>query len=134
MPLLDDELLARFAALELAPAEFHHLEHVRLAFVLLARRGDFGEAAVEFRRLLRAFATARGAADRYHETFTWAYLILVHERMARGGYASSLELVAANPDLLDHQRGALARYYDVAAITQSPLARRVFVLPDPKAP
>ncbi|MEO6772825.1 MAG: hypothetical protein ABI467_07345 [Kofleriaceae bacterium] len=44
---------------------------------------------------------------------------------------SSLALLDARPDLLDHQHGLLARYYDVAAITSSPLARRVFVLQEP---
>ena len=56
---------------------------------------------------------------------------LVARCMAERDYPSSLALLDARPDLLDHQHGLLARYYDVAAITASPLARRVFVLPEP---
>ena len=130
--LNDSDLVSQFEALAIAPGHFGHHEHVRLAYAMLADLGDFGEAAVRYRRALRAFAGHVGAAGKYHETLTWAYLALVHERMASHPYASSHAFVVANPDLLDHKNGALARYYDVAAITASPLARRVFVLPLPR--
>jgi len=127
---LDDAtLLAQFESLALPPAAFHHREHVRVAFAILRATGDFAIAAQRFRTALLRFAEAAGATGKYHETLTWAYLALVHERMAERDYATSLELIAAHPDLIDHRAGALARYYDVAAITASPLARRVFVLP-----
>jgi len=126
----DAELVARFEALAIAPEAFGHREHVRLAYAML-RGADFGEAAVRFRRALRRFAGAAGAADKYHETLTWAYLALVAQRMAEDPAATtSYELLARHPELADHRRGAVARYYDVAAITASPLARVVFVLPE----
>jgi hypothetical protein len=124
----DPEFVERFAELAILPGEFHHREHIRLAFALLAKHRDFADAAVEFRRMLRAFAAHHGVPERYHETITWAYLAVVHERMAVADHASSHVFVAANPDLLDHKT-ALARYYDVGEITRSSLARRVFVLP-----
>jgi hypothetical protein len=126
----DATLLARFESQGLAPGEFRHREHIRLAFAML-RGGDFGEAALRFRTGLKRFAAAAGAPAKYHETLTWAYLALVVRCMAERDYPSSLALLDARPDLLDHQHGLLARYYDVAAITASPLARRVFVLPEP---
>ena len=126
---LDDAaLLAGFEALAIAPADFRHREHVRLAFAMLAG-ADFGDAAIRYRRALRQFAGSVGAATKYHETLTWAYLALVHQRMHEHPCAASFELLARFPDLLDHRTGALARCYDVDAITASPLARRVFVLP-----
>jgi hypothetical protein len=127
---LDDAtLVARFEALAIAPADFRHREHVRLAFAMLDG-ADFGEAAVRYRRALLRFAEAAGVPGKYHETITWAYLALVHRRMHEQPCATSLELLARAPELLDHRTGALARCYDVEAITASPLARRVFVLPD----
>jgi hypothetical protein len=126
----DASLLSRFESHELAPGEFRHREHIRLAFAML-RGADFGEAALRFRAGLKRFAAAAGAPGKYHETLTWAYLALVVRCMAERDYPSSLALLDARPDLLDHQHGLLARYYDVAAITASPLARRVFVLPEP---
>jgi hypothetical protein len=44
--------------------------------------------------------------------------------------ATSHTLIARHPDLIDHRGGALSRHYDVGAITASPLARTVFVLPE----
>ena len=128
-PIDDEALVARFEALELPPADFRHVEHVRLAFAMLRCEGDFGTAAVRYRSALRRFTEAAGAGAKYHETLTWAYLALVHERMYVDPCASSLELIARHPDLADHRGGALARYYDVAEVSASPLARAVFVLP-----
>jgi hypothetical protein len=142
--MTDAELVGRFEALQIAPRDFGHPEHVRLAFAMLAELGDFGEAAVRYRRALRAFAAHVGAAGKYHETLTWAYLALVHERMyelyrergianlddrAARQSLTSFDLLARFPDLLDHKAGALARYYDVKAIAASATARAVFVLP-----
>src|SRR5262245_25714387 len=137
-PELDDAALhAAFVDARLTPAQFHHREHVRVAFVCLARAGDLATAAMEFRAALRRLAAAIGAHHLFHETLTWAYLILIHERMAAANppFATSHELLAAHPELLDHRAGALARYYDVGAIAASPLARRCFVLPtEPRGP
>ena len=129
--LLDDgELVARFEALAIAPPELRHVEHVRIAYAML-RGGDLGDAAVRFRRALRRFAEASGAADKLHETLTWAYLAVSARRMAEDPAATtSHALIARHADLLDHRGGAIARHYDVAAITASPLARAVFVLPE----
>jgi hypothetical protein len=124
----DSALVAAFEALAVPPAEFRHREHVRLAFAMLTG-ADFGDAALRFRRALKRFAAAAGASAKYHETLTWAYIAIVHQRMHEAPAASSLDFVADHPDLLDHAAGALARYYDVASITASVLAREVFVLP-----
>jgi hypothetical protein len=126
---LDDAALrGAFERLAIAPADFRHREHVRLAFALLARERDLGAAAVCFRTLLQRFAGAHGVAEKYHETITWAYLAIIWERMQRG-YASSFDLIAEHPDLLDARDGALARHYDVAELLASPHARTCFVLP-----
>src|SRR5882672_1073814 len=114
--VLDDaSLLEAFTNLSLPPADYHHREHVRVAFVLLRREGDLAAAAATFRILLQRFAAAAGAKGKYHETLTWAYLALIAERMHGRDYRTSAELLGDHPDLLDHKSGAIARYYDVAA-------------------
>lgn len=127
--LEDAALAAAFDALAIRPPDFRHREHVRLAFALLTREGDLASAAVAYRAGLRRFAAAAGAAGKYHETITWAYLAIIAERMQERAFGSSHELLAEHPDLLDHQRGALARHYDVAELIASPRARGTFVLP-----
>jgi hypothetical protein len=118
----DADLLAAFEAGTVTA--FHHREHVRVAFAMLARDGDLAAAALAFRAGLRRIA---GDSGKYHETLTWAHLVIIAERMHGRGYASSAELLRDHPDLLD--RELLARHYDLAAITASPIARAVFVLP-----
>jgi len=128
--MTDAELLARFEALTLPPTEFRHREHVRLAFAMLSDADDFGAAALRYRTALRRFATHVGAPGKYHETITWAYLALVHQRMHDHPGGDSLALLERCPELLDHVGGALARHYDVRAVTASEVARRIFVLPE----
>ena len=129
MQLDDEALYEAFTNATLAAEQFRHRAHVRVAFLCLRRTNDLAAAASEFRQSLRRLTVALGAEGLYHETLTWAYLILIQERMAAADFATSLDLLAAHPDLLDHKAGALAQHYDVAAITASPLARRCFVLP-----
>jgi hypothetical protein len=124
--LSDDALLDAFEALAIPPAHFDHRQHVRLAFATLRRAGDFGEGAVRFRRALRRFTEAHGAAAKYHETLTWAFLALIHERAHVERVETSAALIAGCPDLF---AGALAARYEVRELAASPLARAVFVLP-----
>jgi len=128
----DDELIRDFEALRLAPGQFGHRAHVRLAFAYL-QRYDLLEALRRCRDGLRRFARAAGAPDKYHETVTFGLVILIHERMARAPGPQDWDgFAAANPDLLAWPDGALFDYYP-PEILDSELARRTFVLPGPVA-
>ena len=124
----DEEFLARLEDGTLPPECFHHADHVRAAWLYLTRLPT-AEAIARFSRTLRAYAASLGKADRYHETITWAYLLLVNERIGRGEAANWEEFRAANPDLLDWKDSVLTRYYRKETLG-SDLARRVFVMPD----
>jgi hypothetical protein len=112
------------------PADgFHHADHVRLAFEYLRRYGAL-EALGKFSGALRRFAAAQGKAQLYHETITWAYLLLIRERMVRAGWAQTWEEFAAlNADLLVWKGGVLGTLYRQETL-DSDLARRTFVFPD----
>jgi hypothetical protein len=129
----DDALLAGFESCTLPAAAFRHRDHVRVAWLHL-RSAPFEEASFRFCTGLRRFARAHGHAGLYHETMTWAYLALVNERMTLppepGGPADFDAFAAANPDLLVHEGGALARLYDPDVLA-SELAKRAFLLPRP---
>lgn len=126
--MTDGELLRRFETATLAAGGFHHREHVRLAWTYLERYPAL-EAMNRFCAGLRRFAAAQGKATLYHETITWAYLLLVRERRERDPAASWEEFAAANEDLLTWRPSVLTRYYRDETLA-SDLARRVFVLPD----
>jgi hypothetical protein len=111
------------------PAEsFHHADHVRLAFAYLSEYSSF-EALQKFCVALKRFAASHGKSQLYHETITWAYLFIIHERMARSGNADWDEFARSNPDLLVWKNGILNRYYKESTL-KSDLARTVFLLPD----
>lgn len=123
----DDELLRGFEAGTL-PA-FHHCDHVRVAWLYL-ERFDALAALARFAEGLRHFAAAKGQAGLYHETITWAYLLLIRERRAQAAAAETWDGFAArNADLFAWKPSILARYYRDETLA-SDLARQVFVLPD----
>ena len=127
----DREFLAAFEGGTLAEENFHHRDHIRLAWLML-REAPLGEALARFTAGLRRFAERHGKAGLYHETITWAYVFLIHERMRRGGgegEATWEAFAAANPDLLTWRPSILGAYYREETLA-SDLARRSFVLPD----
>ena len=125
----EKELLSHFESGHEPPGGFHHREHVQAAWAYL-RREPLPAAIARYREALRRYATAQGAARIYHETVTVAYLLLIHERMARGRATESFARFAArNPDLFAARPSVLETYYQPATL-KSPLARRVFLMPD----
>lgn len=107
---------------------FHHADHVRVAFAYLCRYPVL-QALEKFSDGLKNFAAARGKEDLYNETITWAFVLLVRERMARAGVESWEEFAQRNPDLLVWKGGIIDRYYTSETLG-SDLARKVFVFPD----
>lgn len=126
--MTDAELLRSFEDCTLPNSAFHHQDHVRLAWLYL-RQYPALAALGRFTEGLKRFAAANGRPGLYHETITWAYLLLIHERMARTEAATWEEFAQGNPDLLAWNPSVLDRYYEKATLG-SELARRVFVLPD----
>lgn len=125
----DGEFIEQFETCALPGASFHHRDHVRLAWLYLNRL-TLLDAIARFSEGLKRFATANGKPDPYHETVTWAFLLLIHERMMQSDAGLSwADFAAANADLLDWRENILKRYYREETL-QSERAKRVFLLPD----
>ena len=124
--MTDAEFIEAFEACTLPSTEFHHRHHVRLAF-LLFQREPFIEAAKHFIASLKRYAASLDATGLYHETITWAYLVSIHERMARVTSTDWEGFAAANDDLFE--KAFLERHYKPETL-KSELAKRVFVMPD----
>jgi hypothetical protein len=128
----DDELLRQFEDCSLPLGQFGHSVHIQIAFLHLSKY-PLLDVLGRFRAALRRYAEAHGKAGLYHETITWAYILLIHERMLRAGHAQTwAEFAAANPDLMTWSGTILKQYYRDETLS-SDLARKVFVFPD-KAP
>lgn len=126
--MTDGELVEAFEGATLPEHAFGHVDHVRLAWIYLGRL-PLLDAIRVYSAGLRRFAETKGSPGKYHETVTWAFLVLVNERLQDGGADLTWpEFAARNPDLLRFRDGALFERYD-PSILDSDLARKVFVLP-----
>lgn len=127
--MTDDKFIASFEDCSLGIEAFHHADHVRVAFLYLCQYPVL-EALHRFSTSLIRFATAHGKPGLYHETITWAFLLLIRERIARAGRPQTwTEFVAHNEDLLSWENNVLKKYYRDETL-YSDLARSTFLFPD----
>jgi hypothetical protein len=96
----DEQFLAAFTAGQIANQDFHHRDHLRLAWIQICRLGltDASEAVTT---AIRQFAARHGHGDRYHETMTRFWLRVVGMGISRHPTLHFSELLAAEPHLLD---------------------------------
>jgi len=127
----DHDFAEAFERCEIAGDAFHHRDHVRLAWIYLRQMPPL-DALRRFVESLKRFAVHNGVPNLYHETITWAYLLLIHERMERNPVDDFETFEAANPDLFTWKPSILDRYYDRETL-DSPLARRTFIMPSSAA-
>jgi hypothetical protein len=125
--LSDAEFLA---ALETAtyPAEkFGHRAHLRLGWVCL-RAAGFEAGLERIRSLVRHYATALGAAEKFHETVTRAWAERMQVALDETPELDAFDAwLAAHPELLDS--GMLRRHYRKETLA-SPAAKASWVPPD----
>ena len=127
---MDHETLIRaFEAGEEPAGGFHHAQHVQAAWWYL-RTYPLPEAMARFTASLRHFAIRHGKPERYHETVTIAFFLVIGERLAAAGTDADWSAFAErNPDLFSWQPSVLDRYYRPETLW-SDRARKTFVMPD----
>jgi len=96
----DEEFFAAFEAGKIANQDFHHRDHLRLAWIQIRRLG-VERASDTVAGAIRRFAAHHGHADRYHETLTRFWVRVVGTGITRHPMLSFDDLVAAEPHLLD---------------------------------
>ena len=124
----DSEFRERFERCAIAPSEFSHQSHVRIAYIYLCEN-DPEVAYSKMRSSLLKFLSHHGIDPRkYHETLTRAWLMAVHHFMSRSqDQRSSLDFIKANPTLAD-SKIMLTHYSKEKLFCDS--ARAEFVEPD----
>ena len=106
---------------------FDHEAHIYMAWLYLGRFG-LAEAIARITAALKRLTAALGATDKYHETISWFFMIVVAERRDAPGGDEWETFRANNPDLLVNSKTLLKRYYgDTDLATEK--ARRIFLLP-----
>ena len=125
-PLSVPDVVRAFEERRTVTGSLSHREHVMIAWHY-ARTRPAPQALAELARGIQELAVALGKEGLYHETLTWGWFSLVRERLERIGCdASWEEFEAASPDILSGR--AIHELYDRATL-DSPLARRVFLMP-----
>ena len=127
----DVEFRAAFEDGTLPEDLLSHEGHVRMAWIYV-RTHPLVEAIDRFCRDLKSYVHGVGATDKYHETITWAFLIIVNERAADPNQSWE-DFKEANPDLFDRKNKILMQFYRPDTIASS-RARKTFLFPDLMAP
>ena len=122
----DREFIDALESCTLSSDAFDHRAHVRLAWLYL-REQPLLDALPRFITSLKRYAGSLGASGKYHETITYAFIFIIHERMVDSPASTFDAFAAANEDLLGP---ILQRYYRPETLA-SALARSTFVLPQP---
>lgn len=125
--LSDAEFLAAVETATYPGEKFKHRDHLRLGWLCLRAHG-FEVGLERIRTLVRNYATALGAAGKFHETMTRAWA----ERMQAAldetpGQGTFDGFLAAHPELLDSRM--LGRHYRKETL-DSPEAKAGWVPPD----
>jgi hypothetical protein len=120
--LSDEEFLEAFHSCRLRTSEFRHADHLRLAWLHLARE-PFDTALERVRNGIQTFAKHHNLSGLYHETITtaWMHLLATHQEN------SFEEFLRANESFLNSN--LLHRFW-TAEILASQEARNSWVPPD----
>jgi hypothetical protein len=125
---MTDEAFARaFEHGTVAPADFDHVAHVRVAWVYLREAASMEEALARMRDAIRRFAAAAGASQKYHETITVLWMRLLADVRARGASGELADVLRAHPALADKELPL--QYYSRERLF-SDEARAAWVEPD----
>ena len=123
----DEEFLRAFENLSFPADQFHHREHLRVAWLYL-KSSDATRASERMSAGIRRFANHHGATEKYHHTLTLFWMRLVAVALVETGEGSAFEeFLAAHPELAD--KNLPSKYYS-EQLLEAPAAREGWVEPD----
>ena len=107
---------------------FDHESHVYITWLYLERY-SVSEAIARFTAAIKRLTESLGQANKYHETITWFFMLLIAERRSLAGTCDWLQFRRCNEDVCASPGVILNQYYsrDVLASEQ---ARQSFMLPN----
>jgi hypothetical protein len=117
-----------FEAGEVDPQQFDHAAHVRVAWSYL-QLFPTAVAIAKFTSALRSLTVRLGVPQKYHETVSWFFMIVIADRLAAATAGDWETFRRENGDLLENASALLKRHYSKSRL-DSAEARRRFLLPD----
>jgi CDP-diacylglycerol--glycerol-3-phosphate 3-phosphatidyltransferase len=97
----DAEFARAFEAGQIPHSAFHHVDHLRVAWVFLAESPGLDAATARMRAALQRFAAAAGHSEKYSDAVTIFWMERVAAARTAHGTADFAALLRACPHLLD---------------------------------
>lgn len=126
--LSDSEFMRQFLACELAPEDFSHEAHLRLAWLNLDQYGK-EKAEVEIQHQLLNFIDFVGARDKYNVTVTLAAMKIVYHFKQKSQSGNFKDFIAEFPQLNSNFKELISAHYSMN-IFSSEEAKTSFLAPD----
>lgn len=123
--ILGHTLLSRRGLLD--AKKFTHEMHVRVGWIYACRYSR-AEAIIRFADRLKFWTRIFKMPEKYHETITWFYMLIICERQSLKNAESFDTFIAQNPDLIA-KPSILGRYYKAETLA-SDRAKKQYLLPD----
>jgi hypothetical protein len=128
-PSLDIEAQIRaFEAGDIDPHQFDHEAHVRVVWCYL-QQFPVAVTVARFTSALRALTVRLGVPQKYHETISWFFIIVIADRVARSASRNWEGFRTENHDLVGGSSALLKQHYSADHLNSTE-ARQRFVLPD----
>jgi hypothetical protein len=125
----DGETAVRaFEAGEIDPQHFNHAAHVHIAWCYL-QQFPTAMAIAKFTSALRSLTERLGVPQKYHETMSWFFVIVIADRLAHAPGGDWESFKRDNRDLFEGGAELVRRHYTKARL-DSAEARQRFLLPD----
>jgi hypothetical protein len=99
--MTDIEFARAFELGAIPSADFHHIDHLRVAWVYLEESPSLAEATARMAAGLRRFATNAGKAEKYSDATTLFFMRELHAARAAMPGAPLADVLRAYPRLLD---------------------------------
>lgn len=123
----DEDFLRAFEDLTFPADQFHHREHIRVAWLYL-KSSDATRAAERMTAGIRRFANHHGATQKYHHTLTLAWMRLVAAALVETPEGQTFQqFLGEHAELAD--KDLLKKYYS-SELLQTIAAREGWVEPD----
>ncbi len=129
---MDDisSLVSAFEQCQLTPDEFHHREHLAVAF-WYCRKYDESATLPKMRDSLHNFLSHHGLKMGYHETITAFWILMVRRFIKDSGKLAELQI--ANNLINEYGGGEILKHYYSSKCLGREAARQSWQLPDLQA-
>ena len=118
-----------FESGEIDVEAFDHEAHIYLGWLYVTRY-ETPDAICRLCTALKELTAGLGIPDKYHETITWFFLLLIAERRAASPAADWFSFRRNNDDLFSRGDDSILHRHYRHETLGSQLARETFVLPD----